>query len=162
MLLLVFSLNTLVGFACSMGMDLRSGTAHHKEKPTTPSVHIHEDGKKHQHQKQPANVSAHVHADGKKHTHTKKEPAKDRQDNTSKKNKDDCCNDGVLKIQQLDKNLKQNQNNEVMAPIWVAMLNTFTAIDIFNLSASSPQLATVRYLFPPPPNIRITIHRFQV
>ena len=145
-----------------MGMDISSGTPHHKEKVSTPSVHIHADGKKHQHHTQPPKVSVHVHADGKKHSHTKKEPAKDSQENTSKKDKADCCNDGVLKVQQLDKSLKQNENNEVMAPVWVAMLNAFTATDIFNPSAASPQLATVRYLFPPPPNIRITIHRFQV
>ncbi len=145
-----------------MGIDLSSRTAHHKEKTTNPSVHIHADGKKHQHQKQPEKVAVHVHEDEKKHSHTKKEPAKDNQDNTSKKDKGDCCNDGVLKFQQLDKTLNQNENKEVVAPFWVAMLNIFTAIDIFNFSAASPQLVIVRYLFPPPPNIRITIHRFQV
>lgn len=146
-----------------MGMDLRFPTSHHEEKAITPSLHIHADGKKHSHtKKEPAKVAVHVHANGKKHTHTKEKPAADSQDNTSKKDKTDCCTDGVLKIQQLDKNLKQNENKEVVAPVWVAMLNTFTAIDIFNPSAASPQLGTVRYLFPPPPNIRITIHRFQV
>ena len=110
MLLLVFSLNTVVGFACSMGMDLRFSASHHKEEATSPAVHIHADGKKHQHEKETAKIPVHVHADGKKHVHAKTEPIKHDQEKRSEKSKDDCCSDGVLKIQQLDKNLKQNQN----------------------------------------------------
>lgn len=48
-LLLVFTLNTIVGFACSMGMDMGFNTPHHKDNGKEASVHIHPDGTKHQH-----------------------------------------------------------------------------------------------------------------
>ena len=49
-LLLVFSLNTIAGFACSVGIDLGYNSKHHPVHETIQAVaHIHQDGKKHIH-----------------------------------------------------------------------------------------------------------------
>ena len=49
-LIIVFALNMLVGFACSIGMDLGFNTGHHDDKEINEtSVHVHSDGKQHHH-----------------------------------------------------------------------------------------------------------------
>ena len=162
LLLIVFSLNTLVGFACAMGLDMGFNTSHHNDEVMEPAVHIHADGKKHHHQPEPAKINVHVHDDGKKHNHHN-EPAKQhhKEKETPGKDKDDCCNDGVLKFQNLDKNLNQNTKTVIDVPAFVAFLSNFSGVDILKTSAT-PQLPVIRYLFPPPPNILISIHRFQI
>ena len=142
-LLGAFALNTIVGFACSIGMDMGFNNSHHKEEATVPSVHIHADGKKHEHHKEAA----------KQHQEEKKTP---------KKEKDGCCNDDVLDFQNLDKNLNQNSKTAIDAPALVAILSSFLGIDIFKVPEATRQLYTARYLFPPPPDILISIQRFQI
>ena len=161
-LLAVFTLNSVVGFACAMGLGMGSKTSHHKDEATEPSVHVHADGKKHHHQQEPPKANVHLHADGKKHDHHN-EPVKQHhvKKETPKKDKDDCCNDDVLKFQKLDKNLNLNAKRAIDAPVFVAILSTFLGINIFQSSAA-PRLPAIRYLFPPPPNILISIQRFQI
>ena len=159
-LLLVFGLNTIVGFACSLGLNMSFNASHHKEDLSAPAIHIHANGKKHVHTK--ATTKPAVHADGKKYQHDS-EPFQHHPEEkeTSKKDKEGCCNDDVLKFQNLDKNLNQNAKTVIDVPAMVASLSTFSEIELFKTSATS-QLSTIRYLFPPPPHIRIVIHRFQV
>ena len=161
-LLLVFGLNTIVGFACSLGLNMSFNASHHKEDVSAPAIHIHANGKKHVHTKATAKPAVHVHADGKKHQHDS-EPLKHHPEEkeTSKNDKKGCCNDDVLQFQNLDKNLNQNVKTVIDVPAMVAILSTFSGIELFKTSATS-QLSAIRYLFPPPPNIRIVIHRFQV
>jgi hypothetical protein len=161
-LLVVFSLNTLVGFACSMGLDMGFNTSHHNDEAIEPSVHIHTDGKKHHHQPEPAKVNVHIHAGGKKHEH-KTETAKQHHEKkeTQKKDKDDCCNDDVLKFQSLDKNLNKNVRAAINAPALVAIISIFVGVDMLKASAEL-QSQIHRYLFPPPPDILISIQRFQI
>ena len=161
-LLLVFGLNTIVGFACSLGLNMSFNASHHKEDVSAPAIHIHADGKKHVHTKITAKPAVHVHADGKKHQHDS-EPLKHHPEEkeTSKNDKKGCCNDDVLQFQNLDKNLNQNVKTVIDVPAMVAILSIFSGIELFKTSATS-QLSAIRYLFPPPPNIRIVIHRFQV
>jgi hypothetical protein len=161
-LLTVFSLNIIVGFACSLGLDMRFNTSHHSNEAIEASVHIHADGKKHLHQPEPAKANVHVHADGKKHLHHTEPVAKTQEENEiPKKDKDDCCNDDLLKFQNSDKNLNQNVRAGIDPPALIDILCTFFSIDILK-TLEEPQLHTSRYLFPPPPNILIVIHRFQI
>ena len=51
LLLLVFSLNTVIGFACAVGVDMGFNTPHHQDEVATKEVHVHSDGKKHEHHK---------------------------------------------------------------------------------------------------------------
>ena len=60
-LLLVFGLNTVVGFACALGLDMGFNNSHQQEKTTDAAIHIHADGKKHVHQKEPSKPAVHVH-----------------------------------------------------------------------------------------------------
>ena len=78
LLLVVFSLNTIVGFACSIGVDkVFAASDPHKEKGTKAVVHIHAGGKRHvHHEKEETKASVHIHTDGKKHVHNKKEEIK--------------------------------------------------------------------------------------
>ena len=49
-LLIIFSMNMLVGFSCAVGVDMGFNTAHHHEGEAT-ELHVHADGKKHHHEK---------------------------------------------------------------------------------------------------------------
>ena len=161
-LLTVFSLNTLIGFACAVGLDMGFNISHPNDAATEPSVHIHADGKKHHHTPESAKAKVHVHSDGKKHEHSNKQITKQQDEKeTPKKNNDGCCNDDVLKFQNLDKNLNPNAKTAIEAPALIAILSIFLGIDIVKVSSAS-QLHTARYLFPPPPDILISIHRFQI
>ncbi|HKC36709.1 MAG TPA: hypothetical protein VKB95_11630 [Chitinophagaceae bacterium] len=97
----VFSLNTVVGFACSVGLDMGFNSKHHhNEEATEPVVHIHNDGKKHIHYE-------------KKNTHNHSNSHKHEQANNQQKpgkKKDNCCNDEVTQFGQADKSIPQSLN----------------------------------------------------
>ena len=56
-LLIVFGLNTMVGFACAIGVDMGFNTTNHHDEEAT-EVHQHADGSKHDHHNQ---ASKHEH-----------------------------------------------------------------------------------------------------
>ena len=101
-LLVVFAMNTIVGFACSLGINLGFKTSHHhdEEETTTLKVYIHTDGKKHVHhevvEKHDYNIGHHHH----------EEADKDK----SNDDKDNCCHDKVIKLDQLDKSPAKTLN----------------------------------------------------
>ena len=134
LLLIVFSMNTVLGFACAMGVDMGFNTHHHDEEefPQT-TIHVHADSNK-------------------EHNHDSKEESE----------KGGCCNDGVMKFQNLDKNLAQNGNVAINIPVFVAMLSTFFGTDIFKQPQASAPKYIVRFFHPPPPDIRILIQSFQI
>jgi len=151
-LLTVFSLNTVVGFACSVGIDMGFNSKHHHdEKATEAVVHIHSDGKKH------------VHYGKKKDHNTTKSHHHDQATNQHKsdKKKDNCCNDEVTKFTQVDKAVPQS-----LKLIHPAFLIAF--LDIFyNDSLPSSVIVKdikqfVRNYHPPISNIRIAIQSFQI
>jgi hypothetical protein len=142
-LLVVFALNTAAGFACSIGFDMGFNKSHHDEKEIIQStVHVHADGKKHDH-----------------HDQATKNLQKEKKN--SNKEKDGCCTDEMMKLQTLDKNLNQNTSALINAPALMAIFSVFLNIDIFK-APEVPQLHTLRYLFPPPPNILTAIQKFQI
>jgi hypothetical protein len=147
-LLMVFSLNTLVGFACSIGIDMGFNTKHHHEEATEASVHVHADGKKHVHDKEPS-----------KHHHN--EAASDH--HKSKGDKDNCCNDGVMKITQLDKAVPQSVNTALHPIFFTAFISSFYHIDVLYFSTENVSIKHfVRSHHPPIPDIRIAIQSFQI
>jgi len=147
-LLIVFSLNTIVGFACSTGIDMRFNTKHHHEETTEASVHVHADGKKHMHHKEASN-----------HPHDK--AANDY--HKSKDEKDNCCNDGVIKIIQLDKAVPQSVNVVLHPVFFTALLSSFYYIDTLYSSYVNTSIKHfVRSYHPPIPDIRIAIQSFQI
>jgi Cu/Ag efflux protein CusF len=49
-LIIVFSMNTVIGFACAIGLDMGFNSKHHHEDDEEATeISIHVDGKKHQH-----------------------------------------------------------------------------------------------------------------
>lgn len=157
-LLLVFSLNTLAGFGCSVGLDMGFNSLS-KNEITEPAAHNHADDKKHHHTSQPPKAIAHVHADGKTHQHDNNKVTKQDDEKENSKNDKGCCNDDVLKFQSLDKNI--NVKPAIEYPVSVAIVSIFLSIDIFEEPTLSP-LHSARYLFPPPPDILISNQRFQI
>jgi len=131
-LLLVFALNTIVGFACSMGVNMGFNKHHHDE----PTVHIHADGKRHHHKSK------------KQHSHNH--------------GKDNCCNDSVVKFQQVDKSLAPGAPAIPTAAMMATLGNPIFSIDIFATSQIAHTTRVIRFYYPPPPDIRVFIQSFQI
>ena len=141
-LLLVFAMNTLIGFACAVGVDMGFNMPHHQDEEIT-KVHVHSDGTNHDHHKKP---------DQHQHKESKAE---------SKENKG-CCNDEAQKLQSLDKVLNQHAKTLIDTPVFVAIISTFLYIDIFNSVKAYPSKYITRHFHPPPSDIRIIIQSFQI
>lgn len=161
-LLIVFATNTAVGFACALGLDMGFNTPHDNEIAEVVDVHEHADGKKHVHEKETPKTSTHVHEDGTKHQHNS-EPVKIIPADGSKsftKSPGGCCSDEVQKFQNLDKNVTVNA--AINAPVFVAILSIFLGIDLPVGIKDFPPKYKARFYYPPPPDIRIAMQRFQI
>lgn len=143
-LLIVFSLNTVIGFACAVGLDMGFNSHHHEEEITDIPVHVHADGKKHQHHE------AKSHHD------------EDLKDYHPSNNKDNCCNDEVVKFQEVDKAIASSVT--LISPVvFTSFLASFYNIDILS---SNSRISDIKYFVrshhPPIPDIRIAIQSFQI
>lgn len=140
LLLVVFGLNTVVGFACAVGVDMGFNTSHHHDEEAT-EIHVHANGEKHEHHNKSAN-----------HHHEEK----------NDEEKGGCCNDKVVKIYQTDKAVPQS--NTIISPVF---FTTFIA-SYYNIDISYPSQISgitkyfVRSYHPPIPDIRIAIQSFQI
>ena len=139
-LLVVFSLNTLVGFACSMGVNMGFNTTHHKEE-TKAQIHIHKDGKKHEHKQESAKKQQHAHKEA-----------------TDKK--DDCCKEKVIKLQIADKNLDYSKI-VINQPV-INLPDIFYQVPFFRIVKGNVQEFIACHFHPPPRDIRIDIQSFQI
>jgi hypothetical protein len=161
-LLVVFATNTAVGFACAIGVDMGFNSPHHNETEEPAEVHIHGDGKKHVHEKEASEVTTHVHEDGMKHQHDS-EPAKQitiAGSNLLTKDDGGCCTNEVQEFQNLDKNVTVNTGINI--PVFVAILSTYLDVDFSTALKDFPVNYKARFYYPPPPDIRIAIQRFQI
>ena len=151
-LLTVFSLNTIVGFACSVGIDMGYNSRHHHDEETTePVVHIHKDGKEHIHYEK---KSGHDHSKSHHHNQVNK-------DAKSKEDKDNCCNDTVLQIQQLDKSVPQSLN--IIHPTFlISFFDAFYNVPLPSFDIVKNIKQFVRSYHPPIADIRIEIQSFQI
>jgi len=147
-LLLVFGLNTVIGFACSVGIDMGFNAKHHHADETTKAVvHIHKDGKKHVHHEN-------------KQSHSKSK-YQDKKNHDSSKPDQDCCNDKVQQIEHTDKSVPGSLN--IAHPLF------FTAsVDVF-YNEMLPSVVFVknskqffRSYHPPIPDVRVAIQSFQI
>ncbi|MCK9403993.1 MAG: hypothetical protein M0Q26_11395 [Chitinophagaceae bacterium] len=139
-LLVVFTLNIMVGFACSMGVDMGFNASHHRGDAARASVHIHKDGKRHEHK--PGTV--------KKHNSADKETAS---------NKGDCCKEKVVQLQTSDKVLNAVQAT-LQAPVF--NLSSFLKRSFINTVKGVMQKYIACQFHPPPCDIRIQIRSFQI
>jgi hypothetical protein len=138
LLLIVFSLNTVVSFACSFS-SLFHGFHHHNSSVTL--AHQHKDGTQHEHK----------HAG---HHHDEKDSTKD--------DKKDCCSQSVVAVEKVEKAMSRS----IEAPNTVfltAFIASYTYL--FNLVAV-PKAVTPHYERWRVPttiqDLRIVIQSFQI
>ena len=164
-LLMVFALNTVVAFACSMGVDMGYNGKHHaKEAKASANAHSHTPGTgSHQHDDQATHShdgnTKHSHAGTGSHSHNKQVTANHQQQSNSEQ--DDCCTGNAIKFQTEDKKLQKGERFDIKAPVFVAFLSAFLGVDVAPQKISS----VTKFLVPqfyPPPDIRIAIQSFLI
>lgn len=140
--MLVFSLNTVLGFACSLGIDMGYNSKHHREEEE---------------------MDVHIHANGSKHHHKKKSDTHSHQDTHShKKEKDNCCNDSVLKLSQAEKMVTQ-PTKSANPVFFTSFVTVYYNIGIpFFTQTNSVDKYYISGHHPPIPDIRIDIQSFQI
>jgi len=151
-LLIVFSLNTMIGFACSIGIDMGFNSGHHDGSKTHTSIHVHKDGKRH------------IHDDGKNHNrqskHSGHHHSAEKKEGTKTDDKD-CCTDDVVQFEKLDKSIPHS--GATAHPLF---LTAFIYIFYVQLLPTSNIIRNVkqfvRSYHPPISDIRIAIRSFQI
>ena len=151
-LLAVFSLNTVVGFACSIGIDMGYNSSHHQHGSSSHSSeksHSHKSGHKHSHQ------PAHNHSDQHKHTTAS---------GTAKNTQDDCCANDVTKFIQLDKSVVKTNLNLQVPTFLVVFTSIFIqpSLNENNLVNTFGLLPVRRSCSIYDTDIRIAIQSFQI
>ena len=144
-LLIVFSCNTIIGFACAVGLDIGFNSNHHEEEITDIPIHVHTHGKQHQH-----NEVKNHHQEAANHLQ------KETNDG------DNCCHDKVTQIAQQDKAIAQSIS--IISPVFfTALISFFCNVDaLLSNGADSHIKYFVRSHHPPIPDIRIAIQSFQI
>jgi hypothetical protein len=150
-LLAVFSLNTIVGFACSIGIDMGYNSSHHQHCPSYSSEkkHSHKSGHKH------SQGAGHNHSDEHKHT---------KANGTANNTQDDCCADDVTKFIQLDKSVVKTNLNLPVPTFMVAFTSIFIgpSLNGNHLLNSFGLLPVRRSCSIYDTDIRIAIQSFQI
>jgi hypothetical protein len=141
-LLIVFLLNTLVGFACSVGLGMGAVKAHHHDAQESKEDQHHHHKGEHDH-----------HALKGDHHHSSKE----------KKTTDDCCTDQVQKIEKTDKLSPPVSEFSLYQPFYTLIFPNYILLEA---SVSSLYLLRPKYHVrddhPPIPDIRIAVQSFQI
>ena len=140
LLLVVFSINTVVSFACSVSDFVHS--SHHSTDKSVPA-HSHQHGKHH---------GDHNH-DQDKNKHN---------DGNSNSNSDKCCASIVVKIEQSDKSV--SKNIDAPSPLFFSY-TTIIFFSVFHLFSFATDKHFPQHLRWPPatiPDIRIAIQSFQI
>ena len=136
-LVIVFSLNTVIGFACTVGLDMGFNSHHHEESAIEVSENHHQD-------------KSHHHDEADVHHHQ------------TNNDKDNCCNNEVMKFQQVDKAVASSIT--LIIPVFfTSLLASFYNI---NILSSNNRISGIKHFVrshhPPIPDIRIAIQSFQI
>lgn len=141
----VFLLNTLVGFACAVGMDMEFNTKHHEDQKVVSSgKHTLKNGKHHAHAKHSHDQSPVDH-------------------HASKSQKDNCCKEQVDKITKADKLTQPGFDYSLLSSSFFLLPSTGYRIGesvTFPVNVSNNYF--VRHCRPPIPDVRIAIQSFQI
>lgn len=132
-LLFVFSLNVLISFACSVGIDMGFNSKHHHDgenKAMTYYGSHHHDGTDNHHK--------------------------------SKGNKNNCCNDTVIKFGQIDKTVANTVKINFDSSVFAALTYIFYLSDVLSSSQVITHTPLARWCFPLPHDIRVSIQSFQI
>jgi hypothetical protein len=145
LLFVVFASNTILGFACAVGVDkaLIKRIIHHigNVEATESCSRVYDVDK------------------GLHHDDDKKAPEKDCRCNNEK---DDCCNKKVVAFEHLDKTVTQPVAASFALPF--IELPPFLSLNSRIYSATSITVLNhiIRNLHPPPEDIRVSIRSFQI
>ncbi len=140
-LLAVFSLNIVVGFACSVGMDMGFNKHHHDSEVTAENTGHHHSVQ--------SNNSSHHHDEVDKQS--------------SKADDNNCCKDKVTKLTTADKSLPQSYSAVVNAIFFTSFVSTYFQVNIFPINPDNISLRHfVRSSPPTIPDIRIAIQSFLI
>jgi hypothetical protein len=147
-LIIVFLLNTMVGFACSVGWDMSFNKDHHG-KPSgydMPKEHSHPPGtKKHSHE------------------HKTAQNTKDHHKQGAKQNEGGCCKDEVAKFVAVDKQISKEVSIKAPQLFPGILHNTYSLTDETVVADHTPDNSFfVRCHHPPIPDIRIAVQSFQI
>ena len=144
-MLMVFALNTVVAFACSVGLNMGFNTHHHQQKS---GELVTLNTQKHDHK-----TTFHKHNMGAVKDH----------DEANTPAKDDCCNKNAIQLQQVDKFLSQSSKIEIGTPvILLADHSSYQIGHILFAHFINDQYYFVRSDHPPIKDIRIAIQSFQI
>lgn len=105
-LLIAFSMNTIIGFACAVGLDHLFKSSHHHRDETLVDQGSH-------------------------HHHDEAE-----QNHKSKDNKDNCCNDHVSKFAMVDKSLSHPFKNIIVFTTLISTFYNIDVLQTFKASIS--------------------------
>ncbi len=132
-------MNTVIGFACAMGVNMGYNVHHHEseemgQQDAMHSVSMHHEETSNSGHHHPANESS----------------------------KDDCCSHSVKDLTLLSK-IVPNQNNIVQPVFVIAFIGAYINADVFSYANISTNLHLfVRSHHPPILDIRIAIQSFQI
>jgi hypothetical protein len=151
-LLIVFSINTLAGFACSVRMDMDFNSKHHNYPEATEAlVHIDKEGKKHiGHEKK------------EKHSHDIPNQHHEATNTEKKGDKGNCCTKTVKQFQDVDKSVPKSLS--LVHPVFLtAFVARYYNSSLLAYTDVAKDIKTfVRSYHPPIPDIRVAIQSFQV
>lgn len=144
---MVFTLNIVVGFACSVRWSIiPENHGHHASQHNGSNEHI-------EHTTQDAaGISAH-HANNKQGNSVQSSNEKD----------DDCCNKTVTEISTSDKLLTQAVKTNVDVPVSFVFLHAFFYSPLLSTTSDNKQYAAPELSrFSTLPDIRVSIQSFQI
>ena len=138
-LLVVFSLNTIVGFACAVGLNMGFNKKHHHHETVSLSTvsHHHEKGTAHH------------------HIHEKLIKSKTTKD-------DDCCTDKATQLSGSDKLLAQTINSGIETPVALIPLYFLYSTNFSSFTQDTKKIQVVRPYILNSRGIRVSIQSFQI
>lgn len=147
-LMLVFSLNIVFGFLCSIGVDMGYNSAHHEQ---TESIHLHSSASHDNKDTDSQAAGKHNQEQSGSGSHSK-----------STSNPKDCCQTGVLQLTQLDKVVPANHVAHVVAVPFIVPPVAYSST-LYKRRAIKDIKQFVRSDHPPIiSDVRIAIKSFQI
>jgi len=147
-LLIVFLSNTVMGFACSLGIDMGYNSNHHHNQ--TNSSELNSDNKL---------GDCHTEYFGDKGSSNLKDD-----EGSDSSNDQDCCSNEVVKFLKLDKNVSPSTTVDSSVPVLLMAVQFTYQIELLQyLKNNSPKAHHfVQSDHPPIPDIRIAIQSFLI
>lgn len=139
---MVFAINTVVTFACSLGIGMGFNKQYHNEN-----------------EKQIVAKHFHYHLTHQHQEHNPGSVALNHKKNDS--GNGGCCNDKAIQFQQVDKSFRNTGNIIIKAPVFGVFMSALFGMQMKDASRVLLQAVIIPQHYPPP-DIRIMIQSFQI